>query len=311
MSESVAVMCGGVGAARLLRGLIRAVDPTTVTAIINTADDIELHGLHVSPDIDTCVYTLAEAINPETSWGLAGETWHAMEALGRYGGVTWFNLGDKDLGTHLYRSQRLSEGASLAEVTAEIANAWGLRLKMVPVTNDSIRTRVVVPDEGDISFQEYFVRRQHDVPVTEVRFEGAAECQPAPGVIEAISQSEHVIVAPSNPIVSIGPLLAVPGVQDALSARRDNVVAVSPIVAGAALKGPAARMLEELGHEPSAVGVAQLYREFASVLAIDEADRHLASQVEAVGMRALVLPTIMKSAEDAAALATALIRRGA
>lgn len=299
----VCALAGGVGAAKMLRGLIRVVDPSTVTAIVNTADDIVLHGLHVSPDLDTITYTLAEAVNPETGWGLVGETWEAMTALERYNGETWFRLGDRDLATHLYRTQRLHEGAGLCEVTAEITAAWDLRLRLLPVTEDRLETRVTVEGEGEIGFQEYFVGRRHNVTVTDVRFAGAEVATPGPGVLDAIASADALLVCPSNPIVSIGPSLAVPGVREAWTARRAVSVAVSPIVGGVALKGPADRMLRELGHDASVVGVARLYRHFASVLVIDEADADLAGAVEDAGMRCVVTPTVMRSADDAAALA--------
>lgn len=302
-SPTVCALAGGVGAAKLLRGIIRVVDPAGVTAIVNTGDDVELHGLHVSPDLDTITYTLAEAVNPETGWGLVGETWHAMSGLDRYGGLTWFRLGDKDLATHLFRTQRLRDGLGLAAVTAEITAAWGLGLRLLPVTEDRLETRVTVEGEGEIGFQEYFVGRQHNVTVTEVRFAGADEARPGPGVLDAIASADAVVICPSNPIVSIGPSLAVPRIRAALAARRDVSVAVSPIVAGTALKGPADRMLRELGHDPSVVGVARLYRDFAGTLVIDEADADLAETVAEEGMRCVVAPTIMRSAEDAAALA--------
>jgi LPPG:FO 2-phospho-L-lactate transferase len=299
----VCALAGGVGAAKMLRGVIRAVPPTDVTAIVNTGDDVVLHGLHVSPDIDTITYTLAEAINPETGWGLAGESWNAMGALERYRGLTWFRLGDKDLATHMYRTQRLRDGVALGAVTAEIARAWDLDLRLLPVTDDRLETRVTVDGEGEIGFQEYFVGRQHNVTVTDVRFAGAEAASPGAGVLEAIAEADVVLVCPSNPIVSIGPVLAVPGVRAAVEARRDASVAVSPIIAGTALKGPADRMLRELGHDASVVGVARLYRELAATLVIDEADRNLAPAVEDAGMRCVVAPTIMRSADDAAALA--------
>lgn len=298
----LAALAGGVGAARLLAGLVAITDASRVTAIVNTGDDVTLHGLHISPDLDTITYTLAGAINPDTGWGLAGETWRAMEALSRYGGLDWFNLGDRDLATHLYRTQRLHEGASLSEVTAEIAAAWQLRLRLLPVTDDRLETRMTVPGEGEIGFQEYFVRHHHSVPVRAVRFAGAHDAKPGPDVVRTIEDAEAVIICPSNPIVSIGPLLAVPGVRTAVEARRDNAVAVSPIVAGSALKGPADRLLRELGHEASVAGVARLYASLASTLVIDEADAALADAVEAEGLRAVVTPTVMKGPDEAAAL---------
>ena len=303
------VLAGGVGAARMLRGIVAVRDPATVTAIVNVADDVELHGLHVSPDLDTVTYTVAGAIDPERGWGLAGETWHAMEALARYpGAITWFNLGDRDLATHLFRTHRLREGAPLSQVTAEIAAAWGLRLRLLPASDDPIRTRVTLVDHGtEIGFQEYFVQRQHDVAVQAVRFDGADRAQPAPGVLDAIAHADRIVIAPSNPIVSIGPVLAVPGVRDAVHDRRDDVVAVSPIIAGAALKGPADRLLRELGQEATAVGIARIYAPLARTLVIDEADADLAPQVEATGVRCIVAPTIMRDAATAAALAEVVL----
>jgi LPPG:FO 2-phospho-L-lactate transferase len=300
-------LAGGVGAARLLSGLVRAVDPASITAVVNTGDDVVLHGLHVSPDLDTVTYTLAGEINPDTGWGLRDETWQAMDTVRRYGGITWFNLGDRDLGTHLYRTQRLRDGATLTQATAEIVAAWGLRLRVLPVTDDRLETRLTVEGEGEIGFQEYFVQRRHDVVVTDVRVDGADSPKPGPDVLDAITSAERVIVCPSNPIVSIGPLLAVPGVRDALESRRDDTVAVSPIVAGAALKGPADRLLRELGHESSVVGVARLYAPLAAALVVDEADADLASAVEREGMRCVVAPTVMSSPDAAEALARTVL----
>ena len=295
-------LAGGVGAARMLRGLVAAVPPSDITAIVNTGDDIVLHGLHISPDLDTVTYTLADAINTETGWGLGGETWQAMTSLERYGGESWFRLGDKDLGTHLYRTQRLQSGATLSEVTAEITRAWGLELRLLPMSDQRVETRVDVEGEGEIGFQEYFVGRRHEVPVRGLRFAGAEEAVPAPGVLDALGQSDRIVICPSNPLVSIGPILAVPGIRDALGTRRDDTVAVSPIVAGAALKGPADRMLRELGSESTVVGVARLYRDIAATLVIDTADADLAGAVEAEGMRCVVTETVMSTPEIAASL---------
>jgi LPPG:FO 2-phospho-L-lactate transferase len=306
--SSVAVLCGGVGAARFLDGLLAVTAPDEVTAVVNTGDDLILHGLHISPDLDTITYTLAGQVDPGRGWGLVDETWQAMATLGRYGGVDWFGLGDRDLGTHLYRTQRLSEGATLSEVTAEIARGWDLRLRLLPVTDDPLRTKVTVAGEGEIDFQEYFVHRRHRAAVTAVRFEGADTAEPAPGVIEALRTDGAVVVAPSNPIVSIDPLLAVPGVRDALSDRREHVVAVSPIVGGAALKGPAAELLDGLGHESSVVGVARLYADFAATLVLDEVDADRADEVLSAGMRPVVTDTVMSTPEVRAALATTVIQ---
>ncbi|CAM8635633.1 COG0391 Uncharacterized conserved protein [Acidimicrobiia bacterium] len=302
----ITVIAGGVGAARMLRALLQVVDASEVTAIVNVGDDLVLHGLHISPDLDTVTYTLADAINPDTGWGLVNESWQSRTMLEQYGGVSWFGLGDRDLGTHLYRTQRLHEGADLATVTAEIAAAWNLGLTVLPATCDSLRTMVTLAADDaagsntpilaagtEISFQEYFVQRHHSVPISNVRFEGAEDSTPAPGVLNAIKSADLIVIAPSNPLVSIAPVLAVPGIRDALVRRRNNVIAVSPIIAGAALKGPADRMLAELGHDASVLGVAALYNEFAGTLVIDAADDSLKSAVESFGLNCIVTETIM------------------
>ena len=315
---SVSVVCGGVGAARLLRGLVQVVDPARLSAVVNTGDDTELHGLSISPDLDTITYTLADAIDPERGWGLAGETWAAMESLGRYGAVrpegsraapTWFNLGDRDLATHFYRTARLREGATLTEVTGEIARAWGLELALLPMTDDRFRTVVSLAGGGEVEFQEYFVRLRHDVAVDGVRFDhtGATLTTMAR---TALTDADVVVIAPSNPIVSVGPVRALPGVDALLAARRERTVAVSPIVGGAALKGPAARMLVELGIPSSVVGVAELYREIAAALVIDPVDADLADDVRAAGMRPVVVPSVMSDATIARDLARATLDAG-
>jgi LPPG:FO 2-phospho-L-lactate transferase len=303
----VTVLAGGVGAARLLAGLVRVVPPADVTAVVNTGDDMVMHGLAISPDIDTVTYTVAGAIDPERGWGLRDETWHAMEALGRYGGETWFSLGDRDLATHLHRTGRLAGGTGLAEVTAEIAAAWGLEMRVLPVTEQPLRTMVTLASGPEVSFQDYFVRRAHSVPVAAIRFAGADESRPSPGVLDAIGSAATVVVAPSNPIVSIGPVLAVPGVRRAVEARRDSVVAVSPLVGGRALKGPADRMLRELGHEDSVVGIARLYAPFAGTLVIDSEDAELADAVRAAGLRCVVTDTIMRDPMAAAKLCESVL----
>lgn len=295
-----------MGAARLLSGMARAVDPEAITAIVNVGDDTQLHGLHISPDIDTIIYTLAGAIDPERGWGLVDETWNAMEQFGRYGNPTWFNLGDRDLATHIVRTERLRNGDPLSTVTRHLADSWGLGCRIIPVTDDALRTIVTI-DEGDISFQEYFVGRRHDVAVNEIRFEGAADAAPAPGVIAALHDADRVVIAPSNPIVSIDPLLAVAGVRERIIDRRADTVAVSPIVGGQAIKGPAARLLVELGHEASVVGVARLYAPLAATLVIDDVDAASAPAVEDEGMRCVVTDTIMNDPTRAESLARAVL----
>ena len=307
---TVAVLAGGVGAARFLRGLLRIRRPADVAAIVNVGDDFTLHGLNISPDLDTVTYTLAEQINPETGWGRAGETWRVLTELGRLGGQDWFKLGDLDLALHLFRTQRRSEGASLSQVTGEIAARFGLELTLLPVSDDPIATRIT-PAEPDgaaeIDFQDYFVAHQHGIAVRSVRFAGIESAQPAPGVLDALSSAGTVVVAPSNPFVSIGPVIDVPQVRDTLSSRRDSVVAVSPIVGGASIKGPAGAMMRELGHEPSVAGVARLYAAFAGTLVIDHADAELAPAVAQAGMTPVVTDTIMADPVRAAGLAAAAL----
>ena len=316
-SDRIAVISGGVGAARFLRGLIDAVDPSRITAVVNTGDDTVLHGLSISPDLDTITYTLAGAIDPERGWGLVDETWRAMAALDRYAAVRpagstaapqWFNLGDQDLATHFYRTARLAEGATLTEVTDEIRHAWNVPIRLLPMSDQRRSTIVSVTEDPDaagaardVSFQDYFVRLRHSVPVAAVRFDGDAQL--APAAESALSGASCIVIAPSNPLVSIGPFRSLDGVDDTLAARRDRVVAVSPIVGGEALKGPADRMLRELGHEPSVVGVARMYASIASVLVIDPLDAHLRDAVEAAGMRCVVTPSVMSTPEIARALA--------
>ena len=306
----ITALAGGVGAARLLRGMVEIMAPGDITAVVNVGDDTDLHGLHICPDLDTVLYTLADAINPETGWGLAGETWRVMESLQRLGGVTWFNLGDQDLATHCYRTQRLAEGATLGTVTAELAERFGVGVRLLPVTDDPLRTRLLLAGGDEVDFQEYFVKLHHEVAVREVRFAGAGDARPGPGVLEAIAAADTVVVCPSNPVVSIDPVVAVPGVAGALAARREQVVAVSPIVAGTALKGPADRLLVEMGFESSVVGVARWYAPWVSTLVIDEADAALAASVEAEGVRCVVAPTIMSDVSRSAALAQVVLDAG-
>jgi LPPG:FO 2-phospho-L-lactate transferase len=303
----ITALAGGVGAARLLRGLLRVVPPSDVTAVVNTGDDTVLHGLTICPDLDTVTYTLAGLNDDDRGWGLAGETWTVMESLERLGGETWFRLGDRDLATHLYRTQRLADGALLSQVTREITAAVGISAHLLPMSDDPVRTRLTIVGGSEIAFQEYFVRRQHAVAVESVRFDGADRARPGPGVLDALAGSGVVIICPSNPVVSIGPLLAVPGIAESLKQRRDLVVAVSPIVAGAALKGPADRLMAELGVEPSVVGVARMYADLAGTLVIDEADVALADDVEALGVRCIVTPTVMTTVEDAERLSATVL----
>lgn len=301
------VFAGGVGASRFLQGLAQVADPASVTVISNTGDDVEMFGLHVSPDVDIVIYALAGAVNPDTGWGLQGDTFAVVEALGRYGYERWFNLGDRDLATAIHRTRLLRQGVSLHEVIADIARAWGLTSRILPMSNERIETRIAGPD-GELPFQDYMVRLRTEMEVQEIRFAGAEPARPAPGVVEAIMGERAVILAPSNPFVSIGPILAVPGVRDALAGTRATRVAISPIIAGQVVKGPAAKMMQTLGHEVSAVGVAEVYRGLVDVMVIDELDRELAPRIEALGMRCFVTDTMMTSPERKAALAGDVLR---
>lgn len=303
----ITVLAGGVGAARLLAGLVNVTDPAEVVAIVNTGDDLVLHGLHVSPDLDTVSYTLAGRQDPERGWGLAGETWTVMEQLAELGGETWFRLGDRDLATHLFRTGRLAQGAALHEVTAELAQRLGVAITLLPMSDDPVRTMVALAEGGEVAFQEYFVRLGHDVAVHNVRFDGAAQARPGPGVLDALRHAERIIVAPSNPILSIAPILAIPGVREVLADRASQVVAVSPLVGGAALKGPAARLLTELGYGASSAGVASYYRQLIAALVIDASDAADADAVEAQGVRCVATPTVMSDRAAAARLARAVL----
>ncbi len=305
----LAALAGGVGAARFLRGLVQVVAPEDVTVVVNTGDDDWFHGLLVCPDLDSVTYTLAGAENPETGWGLAGETFAAMDALDRFGAPTWFRLGDRDLATHLYRTERLREvGATLSQVATELADAWGVRARLVPMSDDRVATRIDArlpgrTDVVELRMQEWFVQHRSEPPVVAVHFEGAATAAPAPGVLAALETAETILVCPSNPVISIGPILAVPGIRETLIRRRERVVGVSPIIAGAPVKGPADRLMGPLGIEVSCVGVARAYRDFCGTLVIDAGDADLAAEVEAQGVRAVVADTLMRDARVAAALA--------
>jgi LPPG:FO 2-phospho-L-lactate transferase len=306
----IAVLSGGVGAARMLRALSDVMPASDLVAVVNTGDDLELYGLSVSPDLDTVTYTLAGAVNAATGWGLVGESFQALDAIARYGVTTWFGLGDRDLATHIYRTMRLRQGAPLSTVTEEITTAWGIAARIIPMSDDPVRTKVTLVGGEEVDFQEYFVKLRHDVAVSSVRFAGVDVVRPAPGVLEALSEAEIVVVAPSNPIVSIGPILGVPGIGGLLSSRRDTVVAVSPIIGGRALKGPADRLLGELGGEASAFGVARHLRDVIGSIVIDTVDAELAGEIAAIGVTPIVAETIMSTPEISARLATVVIEAG-
>jgi LPPG:FO 2-phospho-L-lactate transferase len=302
----ICVLSGGVGAARFLRALSNVLDPASITAVVNVGDDLVLHGLTICPDLDTITYTLAGLNNDELGWGLRGESWRVMDELDALGGEAWFRLGDRDLATHLYRSQRLSEGATKTQVTGELARHHSIAIRLLPVTDDVVATEFVT-DEGRLSFQEYFVRRHHDVVVRAVEVVGASSARTTTEVIETLTQAERIIVAPSNPIISIDPILQVPGVRDILEARRDDVIAISPIINGAALKGPADRLLGELGYDVSVVGVVDFYKGLVGTWIIDTEDEILADSLRSRGVRVIVTTTIMAEPANARRLAEAAL----
>ena len=296
------VFAGGVGASRFLQGLVQVVPQPDVTVISNTGDDVEMFGLHVSPDTDIVIYALAGAVNPETGWGLTGDSFAVIDQLERFGYERWFNLGDKDLAMAIHRTRLIHEGLPMHEIVAGLAKSWGLGCTILPMTNERIETRITGP-AGELPFQDYMVRLRTEVDVHGIRFAGADTAKPAPGVIEAIRDAETVILAPSNPLVSIGPILAVPGVREALAGSNARRAAISPIIAGQVVKGPAAKMMTTLGHEVSALGVARIYAGLIDLMVIDDLDSALAPAIEALGMRCFVTDTVMTSTERKAELA--------
>jgi LPPG:FO 2-phospho-L-lactate transferase len=295
-----------VGAARFLRGLCPLLDPTRTAIIVNTADDDTFFGLHVSPDIDTVTYTLAGRVGPH-GWGLAGESFAALESLGRYYDDTWFQLGDRDLATHIFRTDALRRGRSLSHVTRTIAARHGVRQRLLPMSDQAVRTKITLEGAGTIAFQDYLVHRRGRGRVRGVRYAGARQARPAPGVLAALRGAEAIILPPSNPLVSIGPILAMPGVREALR-RHPRVAAVTPLVKGLPIKGPLDRMLRGLGHEVSVVGVARLYRDIVEVFVLDERDAEQAPRIAALGMRPVVTDTIMRSPAQSRALARVVLK---
>ena len=304
----VTLLAGGTGGAKLAHGFALLAPDVELSAIVNVADDLELHGLHVSPDLDAVAYTLAGIIDPDRGWGVRGDTFTAHAMLERYGAPAWFTLGDADLATHVERTRRLRDGATLTEATAALVSSLGVAARILPATDDRLRTGLDT-DAGPMDFQEYFVHRRQAPEVRGVTVDGADAARPTPAVVAAIRDAQLVVIGPSNPIVSIGPILAVDGIRDAVAAS--VCVAVSPIVGGRALKGPADRMLASLGHEPTAIGVARLYAGLVDEFVLDEADASLAPDVERLGMRARVLPTVMRSDDDRRALAASLLAHAA
>ncbi len=298
----IAVLAGGIGAAKFLTGLIRLVREEDLTVIANTGDDIELFGLHISPDIDIVTYTLAGIVDEEKGWGIRGDTFQCLDMLKKQGLDTWFGLGDKDLATHIYRTNRLNQGFTLSQITSKVCQNLGIKVKILPMSNDKFETRITTRD-GSMHFEEYFVKRQCKDEVLGVEFVGAATAKPSPEVLEAILDAEVVVVCPSNPVVSIGTILAVDGVKVALKRTKAKVVGISPIVAGLPIKGPADKILRGLGLEVSAFGVAQLYADFLDTFVIDIKDAAVKSRIENLGVKVKVTNTVMKRLDDKVSLA--------
>lgn len=302
----ITALAGGVGAARFLTGLVRLVEDDKLTVIVNTGDDIDLYGLHISPDIDIVMYTLAGIVNEKNGWGVRGDTFHCLKALGKYGCETWFNLGDKDLATHIQRTCLLKKGLKLSEATTELCRALGLKVKILPMTDDRFETRIVTKT-ASIHFQEYLVKRGARDDVLGVDFVSVEDARPAPSVIDSIVNAEEVIICPSNPIVSIGTILSVRGVREALKRTRAKKVAISPIIAGAPVKGPADRLMSGLGLEVSAFSVANLYKDFLDAFILDTADSEGKMRIERLGIKVTITNTIMKSLKDKVKLAKVVL----
>ncbi len=302
----IVVLAGGVGAARFLEGMVQVVAPETITAIVNTGDDFELHGLHIAPDLDIVTCTLAGVIDQSQGWGIIGDSYACLEWLGRLGGPTWFKLGDRDLALHIQRTALLRSGSSLSQVTDLFRRALGVGITILPMSDQPVPTHIITP-MGECHFEEYFVQRQAADEVLGVRFVNSDTALPAPGVLDAIARADLVVLAPSNPVVSIGPILARPGLREALCATAAPVVAVSPIVGGAPIKGPAAPLMRAVGLEVSVTGIAMAYRDFLDVLVIDQVDAALQSLIEALDIRVVVTDTIMRGAAEKAHLARTVL----
>jgi len=301
----IVALAGGVGSARFLAGLLEVVDPRDVVIVGNTGDDDWFHGLRVCPDLDSVTYALAGANNPETGWGLAGETFATLGALARYGVPTWFNIGDRDFATHLYRTERLRNGDPLSAVTADIARAWGLECRLIPMTDDVVSTRIIAGTAAgnvELALEEWFVRERCEPPVVSVRYDGAESSSPAPGVIDTLRDADVIIICPANPVLSIAPILAVPGIRETVAGHA-RVVGISNLIAGTAVRGPADRLLADLGVEASCVGVARGYRDLCAAFVIDDQDAARAREVQALGVRPVVTDTLMTDVGVAAALA--------
>jgi len=302
----ITILTGGTGGAKFVQGMVKVADPREVTVIVNTGDDLHWWGLHVSPDIDSVVYALGGQLSQERGWGLEGDTFECLARMKQFGSDAWFQLGDRDLATHLRRTELLRNGATLSEATAGIAASFGIQSRILPMSDDGVETRVVT-DSGELSFQEYFVRERWQPAVQGVYFCSADNAAPAPGVTEAIQKADAVFLAPSNPITSLGPILAVPGIREALRRTGAKVVAISPIIGGHAVSGPAAELMKSAELPVSCAGVAQAFRDFLDVLIIDDADAQRSAEIEALGVHAFVASTMMHSDTDKLALARAAL----
>jgi LPPG:FO 2-phospho-L-lactate transferase len=302
----VTALAGGVGASKLLLGLYQAMDPSLLTIIVNTGDDIVLHGLKISADLDIVTYTLAGIVDASKGWGFRGETFHALKRLAAYGRPHWFNLGDRDLATHIHRTAMLAEGKTLSQVADSIRTALGVKSCILPMT-DSPAPTIIDSSEGPLHFQEYLVKRRAEPVVKGIRFAGVESARPAPGVLGAIRDADRILICPSNPLISIGPILAVPGICEELRAHKGKVFAICPIVGGKSLKGPSDKMLAQLGHDSSALGVAKLYADFTGTFVIDPADKSQSAAIAALGMKVAMMPTVMKTLAHKRRLARALL----
>jgi len=303
----IVALAGGVGASKILLGLNRVIDPRELTVIVNTGDDIILHGLAISPDLDIVTYTLAEVVNPNTGWGFRNETFRTLEQLAVYGRPQWFHLGDRDLATHIHRTAMLRAGARLSEVANSIREALGVRATILPMSDEPVPT-MIETNEGRLHFQQYLVQRRAEPTVQAISFDGIERARPAPGVLEGLEHARSVVICPSNPLISIGPILAIPGVREALQRRRTHVVAICPIVGGKSLKGPSDRMLAQLGHDVSALGVARMYQDICGTMVIDPVDSAQCPAIEALGVEVVVHPTVMRNVEDKELLARRILQ---
>jgi LPPG:FO 2-phospho-L-lactate transferase len=303
----ITVLTGGTGGAKFVDGLRQIVAPEELTVIVNTGDDLLWWGLYVSPDLDSITYMLAGKLSQERGWGVKGDTFYCLQAMGQLGQPIWFHTGDRDVATHIFRSKLLSDGKTLSEVTAEIAGRLGIKARILPMSNSRVETRVGTP-VGELSFQEYFVERWYQDPVESIRYAGASDAEPAPGVIDAIRGSEAVILAPSNPVSSIAPIMAVPGIREALRESRARIAAVSPIIVGAAVSGPAGILMQAQGFPVSIAGVAEFYHDFLDLLVVDSKDRRMAEELRKSGMKVHCTQTLMHTQEDRIALAKAVLQ---